>query len=463
MSNSRIGPLGCVVLLLSAAVSAQDRSLEPLPSLAPLIEQVAPAVVNISVRGTRGSPDPRQESLEEFLEPFFGAPPPGREFNNIGSGVIVDAERGYLLTNHHVVESGGVITVTLADNRSFIASVVGSDAESDVAVLEIDGRGLTAISFAAANDLKVGDYVVAIGNPFGYFANSATAGIVSGLGRHFIEGDVFEDFIQTDASINPGNSGGALVNLNGELVGINSAIFSGSGGNVGVGFAIPVEMVVSVMAQLVEFGEVRRGRLGVVIDSVTPSLAEDNRLDVTAGALVTRVEPGSAAESAGIRINDVIVEVEGVSVADANELRNVIAMMPPGTVVDLEIARDGRRRSVDAVLDARPATAANQGAPEGSDELGSVLDGVELAVVPESSGGPGLEVLAIERGSQVARARSDLRPGDLIVAVNRQPVSDTADARAIADGARTVTFEIKRASQDADGAPALRPMLVRIR
>jgi Do/DeqQ family serine protease len=438
------------LIALIAVVSsapAQDRVVGPMPSLAPLIDKVAPAVVNISVvelvdasagrgRGPRG---PR------LPDDFFNGPPGSDdepdERNGAGSGVIVDAEHGYVITNHHVVENASEIRVVLVDNRSFEGRVVGSDSRSDLAVLQIDGDDLTAIPFTPSDDLKVGDYVVAIGNPFG-FSNTVTSGIVSGLGRQFVmSDDVYEDFIQTDASINPGNSGGALINLRGELVGVNSAIISPGfgGGNVGIGFAIPSRMVVSVMDRLLEFGIVRRGLLGVVMDSITPSFAADYGLPVTAGALVMEVMPDSAAEAAGILVNDVIVGIDGARVADGNELRNRVAMRLPGDLINVDIVRGERERSLQATLKSRPDEVAQALPSREQRQKMSALDGVELAAERQPTAG--LRVLSIDSGSAAA---DRLYQGDLITAVNQRSVGDVARARELADETRTVVLEIER-------------------
>lgn len=441
--NRRI--IGLILALGLAAVSAQERVPGPLPSLAPLVENTAAAVVNIAVTELvefRSDPLRGRRALPGTEAP---ADEPPRERLGAGSGVIVDAERGYVLTNHHVIATANEIRVTLVDKRSFYARVIGSDPNTDLAVLQIDADGLTAIPFAATGDLLVGDYVVAIGNPFG-IGQTVTSGIVSALGRsgNFTE-DAFEDYIQTDASINPGNSGGALINLKGELIGINSAIISTGfgGGNVGIGFAIPTDMAVAVMDRLLEFGEVRRGLLGVVMESITPSLADDLGLPVDDGALVTVVTPASAAETAGIRIYDIIFGVDGQRVADGNELRNRIAMKLPGESVEVQVLRDGRERSFRAVLGTRPEVARERPTSSESRPTPALLDGVEL--VAEGGQRPGIRVQSI-RGSSIA-ADSDLRPGDLITAINQQPVDSVADIRELATQTRTVVLEIERESR----------------
>jgi Do/DeqQ family serine protease len=444
MTRIQISRLGCVLLLTGvAAASAQERVLGPLPSLAPLVEQVAPAVVNITVHGTI----PLSGGIidDPLFERFFGEQlPRERDLNGEGSGVIIDAENGYLLTNHHVVDNADEITVTLADDRTFLATVIGSDADSDLAVIQIQATDLADIPFASVDDLRVGDYVVAIGNPLG-FQNTVTSGIVSGLGRSGLSspGDTsYQDFIQTDASINVGNSGGALVNLRGELVGINSAIISQTGGNIGIGLAIPADMAVSVMQQLLEFGEVRRGFLGIQMSNVTPDVAAEYGLSVTSGALVTLVIEGSAAESAGIAIDDVLVAVNGEPIASGNELRNKIGLMRPGEEVAIDLVRDGRRMTQAAVLGLRP-TEPTVGEADPQDD--SIFDGVVL-VETQFAGVEGLVVASISPES--VAASQGLSESDLITNINRQRVRTLADARAIVDGARIVIVQIQRGNRE---------------
>ena len=321
---------------------AQASPPRELPTLAPMLETITPAVVNIAVTTNveRGAPSPQDELLRRFFD-FEGPPGRGdREVEGAGSGVIVDARNGYILTNHHVVANADKITVTLLENRSLIAHVVGSDEGSDLAVLKVDAEHLTSIPFGDSTALRVGDYVVAIGNPFG-FTNSVTSGIVSALGRSGLNNLAFEDFIQTDASINPGNSGGALVNLKGELVGINSAIISRTGGNVGIGFAIPVNMARAIMDQLIATGTVHRGLLGVKIQDVSPDIAATLELPGNSGALVYEINPDSAAEKAGIQIEDVIVSINGTRLRDSGSLRNAIGLLPPGEKITVGLLRDG--------------------------------------------------------------------------------------------------------------------------
>jgi Do/DeqQ family serine protease len=326
----------------------------PLPSLAPMIRKVSPAVVNVATRGTireRGTDNPLLQ--DPFFRRYFDLPPGGapreRLFRSAGSGVIFDARQGYIVTNAHVVENATEITVTLQDGRDLKAEVVGSDQPSDVAVLKVPAEGLSQIALGDSSRLEVGDFVVAIGNPFG-LQHTVTSGIVSGLSRTGINPDGYEDFIQTDASINPGNSGGALVNLRGELIGINTEILSRSGGNLGIGFAIPVNMARGVMEQLIKYGSVRRGQLGVSMYTVTPDIAHFLGLASAVGALVSRVVEGSPAEKAGVRVGDVITAVNGQPVKSNSELRNAIGLLRVGDSIDIGLVRDGKPLQVTAVI-----------------------------------------------------------------------------------------------------------------
>jgi serine protease Do/serine protease DegQ len=364
----------CLIAVLAATASlagippgAGDAAL---PSLAPMIRKASPAVVNIATRGTireRGSQNPLLD--DPFFRRFFSVPPDagGRErpFQSAGSGVIFDARKGYIVTNAHVVENASEITVTLQDGRDLKAAIVGSDAPSDVAVLKVTADGLAQIALGDSAKSEVGDFVVAIGNPFG-LQHTVTSGIISGLSRSGISPDGYEDFIQTDASINPGNSGGALVNLRGELIGINTAILSRSGGNIGIGFAIPVNMAHSVMDQLIRYGAVKRGELGVSMYTVTPDIAHSLGLNTVTGALVAQVIEGSAADTAGIRTGDVITIVNGQAVKSNSELRNAIGLLRVGDKVDVGLVRDGKPLHVTAVIASAvdtPAPAASPRSP----------------------------------------------------------------------------------------------------
>ena len=434
--------------LALAAASAQGQSLPPrvgdreMPSLAPIIDEVAPAVVNISVSGSVSTGNPLSR------DPFFGQflPPPGRrQVQSAGSGVIVDAENGYILTNFHVIENADEITVALMDNRSLEATVVGSDAESDIAVLQVEPADLEEMPLGDSEAVRVGDFVIAIGNPF-RLRHTVTSGIVSGLGRTGINRDGYEDFIQTDASINPGNSGGALVNLRGELIGVNSAIYSGSGGNIGIGFAIPVNMARSVMEQIVSFGGVRRGLLGVNISTVTPDIAENYDLEEASGALVTEITSGSAAEAAGLQIGDIIVGVDGESMDSPGMLRNTIGLLRPGDAVTVDYVRNGRRETATAVLGERQALTQAQRLAEIDPEF----EGAEFAVNNEDqadfSGVEGVLATSVENGSTAYL--NGLRTGDVITHINRQRVRTVDEAREIIEGARSsVILQVARGNR----------------
>ena len=415
----------------------------PLPSLAPIIEKISPAIVNISVSGSVSVANPLAQ--DPFFRRFFPPESNRRDFQSAGSGVIVDAEAGYILTNHHVIENADDITVIMEDDRSLPARVVGSDAGSDIAVLQVDQGNLTEIVWADSDDVRVGDYVLAIGNPF-RLEHTVTSGIVSGLGRRGINPEGYEDFIQTDAAINPGNSGGALVNLRGELVGINSAIFSSSGGNIGIGFAIPANMARSVMDQIVAFGTVRRGLLGVTIVSVTAELAEDYDLDEPSGALVTSVAPSSAADKAGLEIGDVIVSIDGENVTNASSLRNAVGLHRPSDKIRVDFIREGRGRSVDATLGEQMGEAA---APTRLAEIDPVFDGAEFAPNDETqtnfNGVVGVLVTQIQSGSP--SAQRGLRTNDVITHVNRQRVRNPMDIQEIVNNSRSIILRVQRGGQ----------------
>lgn len=441
----------CAALAALAAFGtarAQSNPARELPTLAPMIESISPAVVNISVSSSlrAAGQTPQDELLRRFFD--FDAPPGGREreIEGAGSGVIVDGRNGYILTNHHVIANADKITVTLLENRSLTARVVGTDEASDLAVLQVDSPNLTGIPFGDSSTLRVGDYVVAIGNPFG-FSNSVTSGIVSALGRSGLNSRAFEDFIQTDASINPGNSGGALVNLRGELVGINSAIISRTGGNVGIGFAIPVNMVRAIMDQLIATGSVRRGLLGVQIRDVSPGTAETFGLPDNSGALVAVVNPESAAERAGIRIEDVIVSINGTRLRDSGSLKNAIGLLPPGEQVTVGLIRDGREQTVTAVLgELETAPTVTVVTPEEqTPALDAVFDGAEIVDNTAADGVPGLLVARVAPESPAAVR--GLVPGDVITKVNRVRVRTLEEAIPIMEDARAIILEVQRGSR----------------
>jgi serine protease Do/serine protease DegQ len=409
-----------------------------LPTLAPMIRKVSPTVVNIATRGTireRGAQNPLLD--DPFFRRFFDVPPDtgphARPFQSAGSGVIFDARSGYIVTNAHVVENASEITVTLQDGRDLKAEIVGSDTPSDVAVLKVKPDGLTQIPLGDSAKVEVGDFVVAIGNPFG-LQHTVTSGIISGLSRSGINPDGYEDFIQTDASINPGNSGGALVNLRGELIGINTAILSRSGGNIGIGFAIPVNMARSVMEQLIRYGSVKRGQLGVSMYTVTPDIAHSLGLPSAVGALVSQVVEGSPADHAGIRTGDVITSVNGQPVKSNSELRNTIGLLRVGDKVEIGLLRDGKPLRVTAVI--ADTTAELSGGPA------SIHKSFEGAVLGDAPDAGGALVRSVEPGS--AAAQAGLRAEDVIVGANRGRVSSVHDLRERARGAAVLVLEVRR-------------------
>ncbi len=334
--------------LFAPAPAALPASIEgtPLPTLAPMLEQVTPAVVNIA---TEGRIRIRENPLlsDPFFRRFFNIPdmPLERKTESLGSGVIMDARRGLVVTNNHVIANADQIAVKLRDGRRLQAELIGTDPETDIAVIKIDAKDLTSVKVADSERLRVGDFVVAIGNPFG-LGQTVTSGIISALGRSGLGIEGYEDFIQTDASINPGNSGGALVNLRGELIGINTAIFSQSGGNVGIGFAIPSKMVERVIEHLVRYGEVKRGTIGVQLQDLTPELAKAFDVAPQGGAVVASVVPDSEADRAGLRAGDVVVGIDGKRVRDASDVRNQIGLLRVGETVRFEVLREGNLKAV---------------------------------------------------------------------------------------------------------------------
>ncbi len=416
-----------------AAHGQPQPSSRALPTLAPVVSKVTPAVVNISVI-TRSPIEDNPLFQDPFFRRFFNLPDrPQRQEQSVGSGVIVDAARGYVLTNNHVVREAEKIIVILKDRRQFEAKLVGTDPGTDVAVLQIQAQGLSALPFGDSDQLEIGDYVIAIGNPFG-IGQTVTSGIVSALGRTGLTPEGYEDFIQTDASINPGNSGGALVNLRGELIGINSAIIGPSGGNVGIGFAVPSNMARGVMSQITRFGEVRRGRLGISMTDLTPALAREFGVSARAGAAITAVQPGSPAEKAGLRKHDVILALNGRPIRSSGSLRARLGLTPVGEEIELRIARGDDELTIRTRIAAPQALAGVEG------RVLQQLPG--LAVVEIERGSPlferlqggGLVVTAVERGSRAHQA--GFRRGDIIYAVNRRRVQTIAEFQGLVGRAR---------------------------
>jgi len=390
-----------------------------LPTLAPLVVQVTPAVVNIAV--LQRSPEEQNPLLRDpFFRRFFGLPESEQPQVAAGSGVVVDAEHGYVLTNHHVIQDALQVVVTLKDNRRFPARLVGSDAGTDIALLKIDAQGLTALPFGDSDALQVGDFVIAIGNPFG-LGQTVTSGIVSALGRSGLNIEGYENFIQTDASINPGNSGGALVNLSGELVGINTAIVAPAEGNVGIGFAIPANMARAVMQQLIRFGEVRRGRLGIKMQDLTSELAKGLGVPAREGVAVVEVQPESPAAKAGLREGDVIVALNGRPMHGTDELRAVLGVTPPGETVELRVLHGAAERTLRVRVGEAQANHATGG------ETIAELAGATF-VATDVEGDRGVLVTGVRAESRAFEY--GLRAGDVVVGVNKKRVRSVAELSA---------------------------------
>lgn len=443
----RYFPVMLLVCLLSFGLSTNNIAQEKpgdRPGIAGILEGITPAVVNISVTGSAAIP---QNPLlnDPYFRRFFNVPeqPQTRPVQSAGSGVIIDADEGYVLTNHHVVNNAEEIEITLQDRRRVTAELVGSDAGTDIALLRIVADSLVAIPRSDSETLRVGDYVAAIGNPFG-IGQTVTTGMVSALGRQTgISQGGYEDFIQTDASINPGNSGGALVDYNGNLVGINTAIISPAGGNVGIGFAVPINMVMAVVEQLLEFGEIRRGMLGVQITDLDPDLVEALELQVTRGAVVSSVIADSPAENVGIEAGDIIVSVDGEPVESASDLRNIIGLTRAGTEVEIGVVRENRGRNFAVQIGDSPDVASESIEAKAT----SVLEGAELNSIPLNHRAygefEGVYISAVAQGSRAFR--NGLEAGDIITAVNRQPVSTRRELIDILEGnSGTVAMNVLR-------------------
>lgn len=410
---------------------------QALPSLAPMLERSMPAVVNISTtKAVRENPllnDP-------FFRYFFQMPRHPREQqqkNSLGSGVIVDEDKGYIVTNNHVIDKADKIMVTLSDGRLFTATLLGTDPEADVAVIQIPAENLTSLPIADSKALKVGDFAVAIGNPFG-LGQTVTSGIISALGRSGLGIEGYEDFIQTDASINPGNSGGALVNLRGEFIGMNTAILAPGGGNIGIGFAIPSNMVMTLVDSLVEHGEVRRGLLGVTTQDLTPELVKAFGLKSKHGAVISRVETSSAAARAGLEPGDIIVALNGRKVKGSHQIRNAIGLMEIGDSVNLEVIRGEERKTIRAVI-GRPQKHLLTGQKLHRTLAGTVLSDTQKGRVE------GVVFEKIEAGSYAWRV--GLRPGDIIVSANRYRIRSLDELQRVVDPRRALLINIQRGGE----------------
>jgi len=420
---------------VESSVGQEDVRGTALPSLAPMLRKISSAVVNISVEGTvevSSSSLMKDPAFRHFFHLPATQTPLTERFHSVGSGVVFDAKHGYVLTNDHVISNADKIQVTLSDGRQLTAALVASDAKTDVAVLKIVAERLTELPFGRSKTLQVGDYVVAIGDPFGV-GQAATFGIVSAVGRNDLGIEGYEDFIQTDASINPGNSGGALVDMTGQLVGINTAILSRSNGNMGVGFAIPIDMASAVAEQLIAHGRVSRGEFGVALQSLTPQLARAFGIEEPAGALVSEVKPGSAAERAGLQDGDVVTALNGQPILNSGQLRNAIGEEHPRAHIALSVLRNGRRFDVAATLSEpkleEPKTARAAMVVSASMPQGDALSGISLAPIPmdnEFHGKiAGVYVANIAAGSGAAEA--GLQQGDIITSADQTSVITPKD------------------------------------
>lgn len=436
-----MSPTHQAVASLPSAIAGQ-----PLPSLAPMLKQAAPAVVNIAIQN-RGRRAHSQLLEDPVLRHFFGMQEEAprqqpRRTQSMGSGVIINAEKGYLVTNHHVIDNADEIVVTLHDGRNVAAKLVGADKDSDIAVLQIPADKLTALPMADSDQLQVGDFVVAIGSPFG-LTQTVTSGIVSALGRNNLGIEGYEDFIQTDASINMGHSGGPLVNLRGELVGINTAILAPGGGNIGIGFAIPANMAKAVMEQLIAHGEVKRGQIGVQLQDLTPEIAQAMDLkEGVRGALIAQVVKGAPADKAGFKTGDVVVRVGDKPVNSAADLRNAIGLQRIGDNLKIEVLRKGETLTLTPTIGNNLQAFADVEGPE-AEAWPERLEGAQFQEQPNDEGNTQVEVTRVERGSPAWH--TGLRPGDVIVSANRTDIHTLKALRqALKQGGRSLLLNIQR-------------------
>ena len=435
---------------LAGAKTGQALQIDPVRgvlTMAPLLEKTTPAVVNISVSSTVKMQANRFAGQDEFFERFFGdkrrAPNRNDDDRNddgnnnertqksVGSGVIINAGKGYILTNHHVIDNADKITITLKDKRTAIATLIGSDAGTDVALLKIDLKGLSDLTLANSDQVKVGDYVIAIGNSFG-IGQSVTSGIVSALGRSTFSREKYQDYIQTDAAINQGNSGGALLNSKGEMVGMNTAILSRSGGSNGIGFAVPTNMITNIMDQLIAYGEVRRGRIGVTIQNITPALMTAMKLKDTNGALVAQVSPDSPAQKAGLESGDVIIAFNNIDILDSSDIRNAVGLVERGQKAKIAYIRNGKRYSTKIGVEKAPkeeTTTKDEVKKDLDPASFDTFDGTNFTDIPTDSGISGgikgVLISSIKRSSDAYD--SGLRKGDVIRAVNNSSIDNLSD------------------------------------
>lgn len=405
-----------------AALPSQVPDQAAIPSLAPMLEKVLPAVVSVQVEGTAV----QSQRVPEELKKYFGDESPDQQaqpFEGLGSGVIIDAAKGYILTNNHVISQADKISVQLNDGREFDAKLIGGDDQSDIALLQVQNpSNLTQIAIADSDKLRVGDFAVAVGNPFG-LGQTATSGIVSALGRSGLNLEGLENFIQTDASINRGNSGGALLNLNGELIGINTAILAPGGGSIGIGFAIPSNMAKTLAQQLIQFGEIKRGLLGIKGMEMSADIAKAFNINVQRGAFVSEVLPNSGSAKAGIKSGDVIVSLNDKPLSSFAELRSRIATTEPGAKVKLGLIRDGKPLDVEVTLDKSTSSSAS------AELIAPALQGATLSDGQLKDGTKGIRIDTVEKSSPAALA--GLHQEDVIIGVNRNRVQSIAELRKV--------------------------------
>lgn len=422
-----------------AALPSQVPGQTAIPSLAPMLEKVLPAVVSVQVEGTAV----QSQRVPEELKKYFGDESPDQQaqpFEGLGSGVIIDAAKGYILTNNHVISQADKISVQLNDGREFDAKLIGGDDQSDIALLQVQNpSNLTQIAIADSDKLRVGDFAVAVGNPFG-LGQTATSGIISALGRSGLNLEGLENFIQTDASINRGNSGGALLNLNGELIGINTAILAPGGGSIGIGFAIPSNMAKTLAQQLIQFGEVKRGLLGIKGMEMSADIAKAFNINVQRGAFVSEVLPNSGSAKAGIKSGDVIVSLNDKPLSSFAELRSRIATTEPGAKVKLGLIRDGKPLNVEVTLDKSTSSSAS------AELIAPALQGAKLSDGQLKDGTKGISIETVEKSSPAAQA--GLHQDDVIIGVNRTRVQSIAELRKVLESKPTViALQIMRGNE----------------
>lgn len=433
LSSFLITSLAAADLLPTRIIAGQQQA-----SLAPIVKEAAPAVVNIATYVQQRQYNPLFQS--PFFRRFFDLPEQieaQREMQSAGSGVIVDAEQGYVLTNHHVIANSDDLEVTLNDGRKLAATLIGSDEKVDIALLQIPAEKLTALPMAMSQDIEVGDFVLAIGNPFG-LSQTVTSGIVSALGRNGLGIQGYEDFIQTDASINPGNSGGALIDLNGRLVGINSAIIAPAGGNVGIGFAIPTDVTLAIMRQLINHGSVRRGGIGARFQDLTPELAEAFDLDTFQGAVVAKVYENSAADEAGLKPGDIVTHANQRQIKRASDITNRIGLSPLGESLTLQIIRNKMTLEIETDIRPIPIPSAQGG------DLSRYLEGSTLNDLIPQDQEDSVGVIITELNRRSAAARLGFETGDIIFGVNRQRIRSINALRQYLHQRNVQAFRIRR-------------------